>query len=204
MYSFKGYKQQRHVLELGSKEQRQPFLAGGFAEDAVLYHKPSREHFDIDWFMLRTDLDYYIELARKFGFEKINTYGNNANGEPFYMSCTVDESLWIDFLIADTDQENNVYVEIAELLFDTTGLPPLKPLRIYFDPNILNYQHTEFDELKLQTISPLGLYQLRVGLNINKTLGELRDKDIKSMAALKAEFFPDAKEKDLMPRTELL
>jgi hypothetical protein len=204
MADFKGYKEQRRILEFGSKEKRQPYITGGFAEDAVLYHKPSREHIDIDWFMLRDDLDYHIGFANKLGFKTINTYGNDTNGRPFYMSCTADESLWIDFAIADKDDQGNVYVEIGELLFDTTGIPPLKPIRIYFDKDIFNYRRAEFDGLKLQTVSPLGLYQLRAGLNVNNTFGELREKDIKAMAELKARFFPDAKDEDLVPRTELL
>lgn len=204
MTNFKGYVKQRRTLESASKDQRQPFIAGGFAEDAVLYHKPSRPHEDIDWFMLRDDLDYYRELVKKLGFKTVNTYGKDSSGQPFYMSATADESLWIDFVIADTDSEGNIYVEIAELLFDTTGLAPLKPIRIYFDKDIFNYPSTDFDGLKLQTVSPLGLYQLRAGLHVHQTLGELRDKDIKSKTKLKAKFFPTTDDQDLVPRIELL
>lgn len=202
MINFKDYKQQRHFLDLAAKEKRQPYLTGGFAEDAVLYHRPSREHSDIDWIMIRDDLDYYISLAKKIGFKKFGTYGNNATGEPFYMSCTIDESLWIDFVIADKDEHGNIYVEIAELLFDTTDLPPFKPVRIYFDNKLFDYPLTEFDGIMLQTVSPLGLYQLRAGLHVNKTLGELREKDITSMAALKTAFFPGQDLASLVPRVE--
>ena len=176
MVDYQGYKEQRQILERASKEARQPFVTGGFAEDAVLYHKPSRQHFDIDWFMLRDDLDHYKGLAERLGFKTINTYGKGVGGQPFYMSCTADENLWIDFAIADQDSSGNTYVEIAEFLFDATDLPPLKPIRIYFDKDIFNYPVTEFDGIELQTVSPLGLYQLRAGLSIYKTFGELRDK----------------------------
>ena len=53
---FKGYKEQRRILELGSRAERQPYRAGDFAEDALRYHQPSREHLDVDWFILRPDL----------------------------------------------------------------------------------------------------------------------------------------------------
>ena len=151
MVDYQGYKKQRQILELASKDKQQPYLTGGFAEDAVLYHRPTRQHFDIDWFMLRGDLEYYKMLAERLGLRTINTYGKGASGQPFYMSCTSDETLWIDFAIADRDVNGNTYVEIAELLFDTTGLPPLKPIRIYFDADIFNYPVTEFDGLGLQT-----------------------------------------------------
>jgi hypothetical protein len=154
---FKGYKEQRRILELGSREVRQPYLAGGFAEDALLYHRPSREHLDIDWFILRPDLGYYLDLAKKFGCTTCRAFGNNASGEPFYLSCTADESLWIDLAIAEVDQGGNIYAEIAELLFDTTDLPPLTPFRMYFDKDVLHYPLTKLDGLELQTISPLGL-----------------------------------------------
>ena len=137
MTDYRGYKEQRQILELSSKAKQQPYLTGGFADDAVLYHKPSRQHSDIDWFMLRDDLEQYEMLAEGLGFKTINTYGRGASGQPFYMSCTADESLWIDFAIADKDSDGNAYVEVAELLFDTTGLPPLTLVRIYFDEDIL-------------------------------------------------------------------
>ncbi len=154
--------------------------------------------------MLRDDLEYYEMFAEGLGFKTINTYGRGASGQPFYMSCTADESLWIDFAIADKDGDGNAYVEIAELLFDTTGLPPLTPVRIYFDEDILNYPVTEFDGIELQTVSPSGLYQLGAGLNHYKTFGELRETDVKSMADLKSQFFADRDDADLMPRVEPL
>jgi hypothetical protein len=121
-----------------------------------LYQKPSRQHSDLDWFMLRDDIERYEMLAEGLGLKTINTYGRGASGQPFYMSCTADESLWIDFAIGDKDSDGNAYVEVAELLFDTTGLPPLTPVRIYFDKDILNYPVTEFDGMELQTVSPLA------------------------------------------------
>jgi hypothetical protein len=48
MSDYRGYKRQSQILELASKERQQPYLTGSFAEDAILCHKPSREHFDID------------------------------------------------------------------------------------------------------------------------------------------------------------
>ena len=45
---FKGYEEQRRTLEPGWRAERQPYLAGGFAEDALLYHQPSREHPNVD------------------------------------------------------------------------------------------------------------------------------------------------------------
>jgi hypothetical protein len=58
--------------------------------------------------------------------------------------------------------------------------------------------------MSLQTVSHLGLYQLRAGLNAYRTFGKLRDKDIKSMTDLKSEFFADRDDADLIPRVELL
>jgi hypothetical protein len=130
---YQGYEKQRQILELAAQETQQPYLTGGFAEDAVLYHKPSRVHFDIDWFMMRDDFDHYRVLAERLGFSTIYTYGKDGHGQPFYMSCTAGESLWIDSAIADEDSDGTPYIEIAELLFDDAEIPPLKPIRIYFD-----------------------------------------------------------------------
>jgi len=201
---FNGYKAQRRILELGAKAERPPYLAGGFAEDALLYHQPSREHLDIDWFILRPDVDYYLDLAKQFGFTNCRSFGNNASGEPFYLSCAADDRQWIDLAIAEVDPEGNIYGEIAELLFDITDPPPLAPFRIYFDKNILHYPPTEFDGLELQTISPLGLYQFRAGFNRYRTFGDLRETDKTAMTALKSRFFPHQSDEELTPMTELI
>jgi hypothetical protein len=201
---FKGYQAQRRILELGARAERPPYLAGGFAEDALVYHQPSREHLDIDWFILRPDVDYYRDLAKQFGFNDCRPFGNNASGEPFYLSCAADDGQWIDLAIAEVDPEGNIYGEIAELLFDTTDLPPLTPFRIYFDKDILQYPPTEFDGLELQTISPLGLYQFRAGFNRYRTFGELRETDKTAMAALKAQFFPQQSDEELTPMMEII
>lgn len=203
MKEFKGYQQQRKVLEQASKVKKQPFLAGGFAEDALLHHGPSREHFDIDWFMMREDIADYTALAKSLGFKTFGTYGANVSGDPVYMSCTVDESLWVDFVIADKD-DGRIYIEFGKFLFDDPHVPPLKPIRIYLDTKLFEYPRTEFDGFKVQTISPLALYQMRVGLHVNKTMGELREKDKVSMKALKERFFADNTDEELIPRTELL
>jgi hypothetical protein len=199
---FKGYQAQRRILELGARAERPPTLAGGFAEDALLYHQPSREHQDIDWFVLRPDVDYYLDLAKQFGFTTCRSFGNNASGEPFYLSCAADDNLWIDLMIGEVDPQGAIYGEIAELLFDTADLPPLAPFRLYVDKDILQYPPTEFDGLELQTISPLGLYQLRAGFNRHRTFGELRETDKMAMAALKSRFFPHQSDEELTPMTE--
>jgi hypothetical protein len=50
------YLLQKGYLKEMSRQIPQPFIYGGFAEDALLYHKPSREHEDIDVFLLRENL----------------------------------------------------------------------------------------------------------------------------------------------------
>jgi hypothetical protein len=75
---------------------------------------------------------------------------------------------------------------------------------MYFDKDILHYPLTEFDGLKLQTISTLGLYQFRAGFNRYRTFGELRETDKKSMAALKSRFFADQSDEELTPVTEVI
>ena len=201
---FNGYQAQRRVLDLGAKAERPPYLAGGFAEDALLYHQPSREHMDIDWFILRPDVNYFLDLAKKFGFTTYRSFGNNASGEPFYLSCAADDSQWIDLCIAEVDPQGAIYGEIAELLFDTSDLSPLVPFRIHFHRDILQYPPTTFDGLHLQTISPLGLYQFRAGFTRYRTFGELRETDTAAMVALKSRFFPQQSDEELMPRMELI
>ena len=199
---FNGYEAQRRILERGAKAQRPPYLAGGFAEDALLYQQPSREHLDIDWFILRPDVDYYLDLAKQFGFTNCRSFGNNASGEPFYLACAADDGQWIDLAIAEVDPEGHIYGEIAELLFDNPDPSPFAPFRLYLDKDLMHYPPTAFDGLELQTISPLGLYQFRAGFTRYGTFGELRETDKTAMAALKSRFFPHQSDEELTPMTE--
>jgi hypothetical protein len=182
----------------------QPFIMGGFAEDAVLYHRSTRPHEDIDWFITRDQLEAYDKVAKQLGFPKMGIYGKTSSGKPFYIAWTKDESFWIECLIADRDEKGNLYCELAELNFDTTGLPPFKPFRLFLPHDILSYSPVQFENFELKTISPLGLYQIRTGLNKYKTFGEYRDKDKKAAKGLKEVFFQHLNDKDLIPKTELL
>jgi hypothetical protein len=186
-----------------SKANPEPFIMGGYAEDALLYGRETRPHSDIDWIIPRDKLTEYDRVAKGLGFSKRGTYGKTAAGEPFYIAWTDDESFWIECVVVDMENDSP-YIEIAELNFDTTGLPPLKPFRIYLPPDTFEYGQTLFEDFKIKTASPLAIYQIRTGLNVYKTFGELRDKDKLAMKALKDKFFPNISQSQLIPRTTLL
>jgi hypothetical protein len=139
------------------------------------------------------------------GFKPCVIYGKTADGKPFYISCRDKNDVNVEVTIVDTDHKGRIYVEIAEFLnFDASRFPPLKPFRLYFPTDTFKYPPIEFDGLKIQTISPLALYQYKAGMHVYRTFGEYRDKDIKSMQALKNRFFPDKNSEELTPKTELL
>jgi hypothetical protein len=139
------------------------------------------------------------------GFKPFVIYGKTANKQPFYISYCDKNDACIEATISYKDRKGRTYVEIAEFLnFDATRFPPLKPFRLYFPTNTFNYPPSDFDGLKIQTISLLALYQCKASMHVYRTFGKYRDKDIKSMQALKDKFFPDKKPRKLIPETELL
>lgn len=194
---------QHKVLKQMSNVDPQPYIMGGYAEDAILYQRETRPHSDIDWIIPRNKLAEYDQAARNLGFPVMGTYGKTAKGEPFYVAWTDDESFWIECIIVDEEQ-GNLYVEMAELNFDTIGLPPLSPFRIYLPPDTFNYKQTTFENFKIRTASPLAIYQIRAGINVYKPFGDLRGKDKVAMKALKNKFFPAIEESQLIPKTTLL
>lgn len=200
----------RYLLQKGylkelSQQIKPIFLYGGFAEDALLYHKPSRKHEDIDVFLLRENLQEFERLTQKMGFKPFIIYGKRADRQPFYISCRDKNDVCLEVTIADKNHKGRIYVELAEFLnFDFTRFPPLRPFRLYFPKDAFDYPYTEFDGFKIQTISPLALYQYKAGMHIYSTFGDYREKDRKSMRALKNNFFPDKNFVELAPETELL
>jgi hypothetical protein len=139
------------------------------------------------------------------GFKPFVIYGKKADRKPFYISCRDKNDVNIEITIADKDHKGRIYVELTEFLnFDFSRFPILKPFQLYFPTDTFSYPSTEFDGLKIQTISSLALYQYKTGMHVYKTYGEYRNKDIKSIQALKNRFFPDKKPEELIPETELL
>lgn len=62
-----------------------PCLIGGYAEDALLAGTVTRPHVDIDWIVPRHELPLRLAQARKLGFGELETWGESAPGEPFYL-----------------------------------------------------------------------------------------------------------------------
>lgn len=195
---------QEQLLRQMSAEDPRPFVMGGFGEDAVLHHRSTRPHSDIDWFTTRDQLDRSSEIAGRLGLPTMGVYGRTATGDPFYVAWTKDESFWLECVVADRGADGALYIELAELNFDTTGLPPLAPFRIQLPPDTVSYPPSPFEDFEVQTVSPLALYQIRTGLNRFETFGPLRDKDILAAQQLRERFFPDATDHELAPRIELL
>ncbi len=75
---------------------------------------------------------------------------------------------------------------------------------MYFPSDTFDYPPSEFDGLKIQTISPLALYHYKAGMHVYKTFGDYREKDRMSIIALKNKFFHNKNSEELIPETELL
>jgi hypothetical protein len=62
----------------------------------------------------------------------------------------------------------------------------------------------ELEGIALKPISPLALYQMRAGVAEHNSFGPLSERQRATMAELRARFFPEVPEEDLLPPSEPL
>lgn len=165
-------------------------LMGGYAEDAILHGRETREHADIDVFVLRRDLNLRIEQARAIGFDDFHVRFEPREGRPLVVGAIVDD-LNLEYCVFDQTNEGRLY-------FDTPTGSGLT--RVWLPEDTLARNRSAIDGIEIQTVSPLALYQIRIG--VTNTFGGLRPKDHVSQAALRRRFFEGVPEEELVPLIE--
>jgi hypothetical protein len=168
------------------------FVFGGIAEDALLYHELSRPHSDIDVMVLRGELGQRLRQCEALGFDGFEVYYEPVPGRPLVLGGHRG-SLNLELGILDKDGHNH-YFTVAD---EAGGL-----YNIYLPDGSFACPVTRIGGRPIQTLSPLALYQIRAGLDITRTFGGLRTKDIAAQRRLKAAFLADRAEEALRPRIE--
>jgi hypothetical protein len=177
-----------------------PTLMGGYAEDALLYGGPSRDHNDIDFMVDRSGLDGLLGQLRSFGFESWTTKGENAAGEPFYLEQQAGGVL-VEIGVTDR-RSGGICIEIGRVHFTlATGEAPVG-YRVYLPADSYDWPPTRYEDLRVHCASPLANYQLRAGIGSRGTFGPLRPYDLATMELLRRAFFPTAQESKLLPAVE--
>jgi hypothetical protein len=180
-----------------------PRLMGGFAEDAVIGGTVSRLHDDVDWAVTRDELPMQLEQARALGFAEVTTWGESAPGVPFYLSATDARGISIDIGVFDRT-DDHVVADVGRLLFSIDGASPPAGFRVHLPADAFIYPRASIDGVPAWPLSPLALYQVRIGIASRGAFGALTDKQVHSLARLRQAFFSDAPEDELMPRVEPL
>jgi hypothetical protein len=168
------------------------FVFGGIAEDALLDHELSRPHSDIDVMVLRGELGQRLRQCEALGFDGFEVYYEPVPGSPLVLGGHRG-SLNLELGILDKDRHGH-YFTVA----DRAG----ERYNIYLPEDSFAYPVTRIGDTPIQTLSPLALYQIRAGLDITRTFGGLRPKDIAAQRRLRAAFLADRAEEALRPRIE--
>jgi hypothetical protein len=76
--------------------------------------------------------------------------------------------------------------------------------QVQLPPDLFDHPEVQLDGVAIRPASPLGLYQLRVGIASQGSFGELSDRQMEPARRLRETFFPDRAEDELAPRVEPL
>jgi hypothetical protein len=179
-----------------------PRIIGGYAEDALVGEGVSREHEDVDWLLPRAELPMRLEQAGRLGFTAFETWGESAPGEPFYLTSQQGD-LSIDVGVCNEVDGEHV-IDIHRLMFEIDGAEAPAGYRVHLPADTFDQAPVELEGVRVWPVSPLCLYQMRVGIAARGAFGELNEKQRRSLRRLKEACFPDRTDEELVPRiTEL-
>lgn len=166
-------------------------IMGGFAEDALLHGRATRPHEDIDLVVLREHLDMVMDRAEAQGF-----------GHPWHLRIAMERSrpLVLGSVVDGVDLEIGVFERDEEGRVYWEKPTAEGAARLYFPEDAFEAPAVELEGVPVRTVSPLALYQIRVGLV--DLFGGMRGKDVTAQRMLRERFFRGVPETELAPRIE--
>jgi hypothetical protein len=177
-------------------------IMGGYAEDALIAGTVTRPHLDVDWLFPRRETDLRLEQARTLGFDHFDVVGEAAPGEPFYLYGESD-GLKLELGIVD-EEDGGLWVKISSLGFQIDGKPAPAGYRLALPSDTFDEPPARIDGITVWPVSPLALYQMRIGIARQGSFGRLTEKQLRSRRRLKEAFFPNRSNEELLPRIEHL
>jgi hypothetical protein len=172
------------------------FVMGGFAEDALLFHRITGQHGDLDGLVIRPQLNQHLQQLTALGLAEAATSPPEVLGQPLILGAGIaipHIELWISI-----PEPHGGYS------FDVEGQPPLSRFRIFLPEDTFHYPATMIEGIAIQTISPLALYHLRAISAMTRHVGEKRAKDLTMQEQLRYTFLADQDEWKLTPRLKKL
>jgi hypothetical protein len=168
------------------------FIMGGFAEDALLFHRITGQHADLDVLVIRPQLNRHLQQLTAFGLAESATSLEEGLRHPLILRAggnSPDIEIWVSTL-----EPSGGYS------LDVGGQPPSSRYRIFLPEDTFQYPATMIEGIAIQTVSPLALYQLRAISAMTRHVGAKRAKDLAMQEQLRQTFLTDQDERTLTPR----
>jgi hypothetical protein len=168
------------------------FVMGGFAEDALLYHRVVGPHADLDVLVLRPQLSRCLQQLRARGLGAPEDRAQQAPGYPLVLRAALGYPQ-IEVWVSTPEAE-------AGFSLDVAGRPDASRLRIFLPEDTFDYPATTLGGVAIQTVSPLALYQLRAISAMTRSVGEKQVRDLAMQERLRQVFLATCDEAKLTPR----
>jgi len=189
------------IAKLAALEPTLTFM-GGYAEDALLAGRVTREHEDIDVVFPRTEQELRFAQLPELGFGDWETIGEAAPGLPFYLAGQNGE-VKLDLGVAD-EHDGKHWMQVHKLSFTVAGEEAPAGYRLQLPDELFEQPLVELEGIAIKPLSPLALYQMRAGVAKRNSFGPLSEQHLLTLARLREEFFPDRSEEELLPPSEPL
>jgi hypothetical protein len=189
------------IAKLAALEPTLTFM-GGYAEDALLAGRVTREHEDVDVVFPRTEQELRLAQLAELGFANWETIGEAAPGVPFYLFGQ-DGEVKLDLGVAD-EHDGKHWMQVHKLSFTVAGEEAPSGYRLQLPDDLFEQPLVELEGIAIRPLSPLALYQMRAGVAKRNSFGPLSERHLLTLARLREQFFPDRPEEDLLPPCEPL
>jgi hypothetical protein len=189
------------IAKLAALQPTLTFM-GGYAEDALLAGRVTREHEDIDVVLPRTELELRFAQLAELGFGSWETIGEAAPGVPFYLAGR-DGELKLDLGVGD-EHNGEHWMQVHKLSFTVSGEEAPAGYRLRLPDDLFEQPLVELEGIAIKPLSPLALYQMRAGVAKRNSFGPLSERHLLTLARLREQFFPDRSEEELLPPSEPL
>ena len=166
------------------------FVFGSIAEAALLDRRLDPSHGDVDLLTPRTGVEHRIERLGDLGFAPFDVYYEPRPGLPLVYGATRDD----------------LALELSVLDYDSAGMPyfalptDAAVVAVAMPADLFEWPPTIVRGVRIHTLSPLALIQIRAGGMATGAFGPTRSQDTARQARLIEAFFPDSDPMSLQPR----
>jgi hypothetical protein len=195
---------QRQLELIAKLAQLEPTLSfmGGYAEDALLAGRVTREHEDVDVVFPRIEQEFRLAQLAELGFRDWETVGEAAPGVPFYLFGQNGE-LRLDIGVSD-EEHGRHWMRVHKLSFTVGGEEAPAGYQLQLPDDLFDQPPMKLEGIEIKPISPLALYQMRAGVAERNSFGPLSERQLATLAQLRERFFSDRSEDELLPPCEPL